>query len=103
MKIIAISDTHGRHDQIYVPGGDVLVHAGDFCRYGTLDEVAAFNDYLGTLPHRHKIIVAEHQEVATTSPALSIHNDEQKGRINSTLRFNHPVGLNLFDHLACDI
>ncbi len=58
MKIIAISDTHGRHDQIDVPGGDVLVHAGDFCAYGTLDEVTAFNDYLGTLPHKHKIIVA---------------------------------------------
>jgi Icc-related predicted phosphoesterase len=58
MKIVAVSDTHGRHEQVEVPNGDVLVHAGDFCGYGTLDEVAAFNDYLGTLPHAHKIVVA---------------------------------------------
>lgn len=58
MKIVALSDTHGRHEQINVPGGDVLVHAGDFCGYGTLEEVEAFNDYLGTLPHAHKIVVA---------------------------------------------
>jgi Icc-related predicted phosphoesterase len=30
MKIIALSDTHGFHDQITIPSGDVLVYAGDF-------------------------------------------------------------------------
>ena len=34
------------------------MHAGDFCRKGTLAEVSAFNDWLGALPHRHRLVVA---------------------------------------------
>ena len=31
MKIFAISDTHGRHEQVQIPEGtDMIIHAGDF-------------------------------------------------------------------------
>ena len=29
MKVHCISDTHTRHQEIELPGGDVLVHSGD--------------------------------------------------------------------------
>jgi Icc-related predicted phosphoesterase len=58
LKIIAISDTHGKHWSITIPPGDVLVHAGDITRRGSIDEVNNFNEYLGTLPHAYKIIIA---------------------------------------------
>ncbi len=58
MKIIAISDTHGLHGSLKIPEGDVLVHAGDLTRHGTLEDVIDFNNFLGTLPHPHKIVVA---------------------------------------------
>src|SRR6187200_3451602 len=58
MRIVAISDTHSKHEQIVVPAGDVLVHAGDITLYGKLDELHAFNHWLGRLPHRHKIVIA---------------------------------------------
>ncbi len=29
MKIIIISDTHGRHRSLKLPKGDLLIHAGD--------------------------------------------------------------------------
>ena len=58
MKIVAISDTHGLHRSLEIPDGDVLIHAGDLTRHGTLDDVREFNDFLGTLPHPHKIVIA---------------------------------------------
>lgn len=58
MKIVATSDTHSRHDQLTVPDGDVFVHAGDSMKVGALDELERFNEWLGTLPHRHKIVIA---------------------------------------------
>lgn len=64
MKIIAWSDTHFYHQQVPLPDGDVLIHAGDFCKSGSLHEVAEFNDYLGLLPHRHKIVVAGNHDWA---------------------------------------
>lgn len=38
-KIVAISDTHGRNDQIQElidnnESGDIFIHGGDFTRYG---------------------------------------------------------------------
>lgn len=58
MKIVCISDTHNQHDRLTVPDGDVLVHAGDFSMVGERGDVLEFNRWLGTLPHKHKVIVA---------------------------------------------
>jgi len=58
MKIVAISDTHGKHDELLIPSGDVLIHAGDITGYGTEQEVLLFNEFLGELPHKHKIVIA---------------------------------------------
>jgi Icc-related predicted phosphoesterase len=58
MKLIALSDTHGFHRSLEIPDGDILIHAGDLTRHGTLDDVREFNDFLGTLPHPHKIVIA---------------------------------------------
>jgi Icc-related predicted phosphoesterase len=58
MKIVAISDTHALHRSVIIPPGDILVHAGDITGHGAMDEVRDFNALLGTLPHRHKIVIA---------------------------------------------
>ncbi len=41
-----------------IPPGDVLVHAGDITGHGTIDEIKEFNEFLGSLPHSHKIVIA---------------------------------------------
>ncbi len=64
MKIIVCSDTHGLHDKIDVPPGDMYIHAGDMTGRGSLDEIIEFNHYVGTLPHRHKIIIAGNHDWA---------------------------------------
>ncbi len=58
MKLITLSDTHGLHKSLTIPDGDVLIHAGDLTRHGSLDDVQEFNDFLGTLPHPYKIVIA---------------------------------------------
>jgi Icc-related predicted phosphoesterase len=62
MKIILISDTHGLHEPMTVPEGDVLIHAGDMTRRGTLEELAAFNTFVGRLPHPIKFAIAGNRD-----------------------------------------
>ncbi|MEW2360257.1 metallophosphoesterase [Spirillospora sp. NPDC029432] len=59
MRIVAVADTHTFHDELVVPEGDVLVHAGDLCRRGKdLGELRDAADWMHDLPHRTKIVVA---------------------------------------------
>ena len=58
MKIVILSDTHGLHKSLVVPEGDVLIHCGDFCNSGELEDVIYFNTWLGQLKHKHKIVIA---------------------------------------------
>ena len=57
MRIVCVSDTHSYHDKSVVPDGDILLHAGDLTRHGYLEDVEVFDRWLGTLPHRHKIVI----------------------------------------------
>jgi Icc-related predicted phosphoesterase len=56
MNIILISDTHGFYPE--VPDGDILVHAGDLTMRGTRQEVTEASEWLQSLPHKHKIVIA---------------------------------------------
>ncbi|MFT5197136.1 MAG: Icc-related predicted phosphoesterase [Cellvibrionaceae bacterium] len=64
LKLVLISDTHGLHDRLDVPAGDILLFAGDMADHGTLEEVADFNRFLGELPHKHKIIICGNHDFA---------------------------------------
>lgn len=58
MRIVCLADTHGHHDALAVPNGDVLIHAGDATLGGTAAEVVSFAQWLRALPHRDKLFVA---------------------------------------------
>jgi Icc-related predicted phosphoesterase len=62
VTVACISDTHGKHRDVYVPDADVLIHAGDFTHFGKIDDAVDFNDWLGTLPHQHKIVINGNHE-----------------------------------------
>lgn len=51
MKIICISDTHGKMDEIKLPPGDLLIHAGDATFRGNVEEITRFNRSLGLIRH----------------------------------------------------
>jgi Icc-related predicted phosphoesterase len=70
LRIVCVADTHGFHGRTHVPPGDVLIHAGDCTRHGTLSDLEAFNAWLGTLPHPHKVVIAGNHDFAfQDSPA----------------------------------
>jgi predicted phosphohydrolase len=58
MRLVCLSDTHNMHRQVDVPDGDILIHAGDCLGAGTLEELEDLDDWFGSLPHRHKILIA---------------------------------------------
>lgn len=61
--IICISDTHELHREVSVPDGDILIHAGDFTMFSKRESaIRDFNDWLGELPHRHKLVVPGNHE-----------------------------------------
>ena len=58
MKIISISDTHNRHNDVELPDGDILIHAGDVSARGTETEIDDFLEWFSSQPHKHKIFIA---------------------------------------------
>lgn len=61
MKLVLISDTHGKHADLTLPDGNVLIHAGDFSegsgssgRRSTMD----FLEWFALQPFEHKIFIA---------------------------------------------
>ncbi len=56
-NLVFISDTHGLHDRIEVPDGDILIHCGDISSRGLLNEVTKFSNWFCKLPHKHKVII----------------------------------------------
>ena len=72
LKITAFSDTHMLHQRVEIPDGDLLIFAGDMSVCRKAQDVAGFNDFLKTLPHRHKIVIGgNHDHLLAQSPELS--------------------------------
>jgi Icc-related predicted phosphoesterase len=80
MRIVCISDTHGFHKHTEVPPGDILVHGGDCTKHGSLEDVEEFNRWLGTLPHRHKVVIAGNHDFAFQETP-----DEARARITNAI------------------
>ncbi|RQM28435.1 hypothetical protein B5M09_007626 [Aphanomyces astaci] len=62
VRVVCISDTHGKHDLMEIPPGDILIHAGDFTNIGTHNQLRRFASWLAALPHPHKVVVAGNHE-----------------------------------------
>jgi len=69
MKVVCISDTHNMLRHMTIPDGDVLLHAGDFSMQGRVAEINEFNDQIGRLPHKHKIVIAGNHDIGLETDA----------------------------------
>ena len=72
IRIVVVSDTHEDHRMIKIPDGDILLHCGDFTnRHHWLNlsdeqipqSLIDFNQWLGQLPHRYKIVIGGNHDV----------------------------------------
>lgn len=57
MKFILISDTHGYHRELELPQGDVIIHAGDFCHYGSESDAYDFLEWYEGLDYQYKLLI----------------------------------------------
>ena len=57
--MVCISDTHDCTDNLKLPDGDILVHAGDFSDVGLEDDIHRFTEFLTQQHHKHKVTVAK--------------------------------------------
>ena len=81
-RIVCLSDTHNCTHEIDVPDGDILIHAGDATIRGTIEEVASFNRWFKTLPHRHKIFVAGNHDWL-----FELDNDRARSLLDSSITY----------------
>ena len=74
MRMVCISDTHNRHRELTLPSGDVLIHAGDACLRGTLEEFIAFANWFGAQPHPYKLFVPGNHDFCVERDAALCRN-----------------------------
>ncbi|MDX8341744.1 metallophosphatase domain-containing protein [Draconibacterium sp. IB214405] len=58
MRIIVLSDTHGKHNKLIMPDGDLLIHCGDITLKGTKNETIDFLNWFVEQNYCHKILIA---------------------------------------------
>jgi len=57
-KIIAISDTHGKHRDLDIPDCDILIHCGDVCTFGNKSEILDFFSWFSQTKAKYKLFIA---------------------------------------------
>ncbi len=65
ITVVCISDTH--NFQPMVPHGDLLIHAGDLTQSGTVKEVQDAFNWIRSLSHSNKVVIAGNHDLALGS------------------------------------
>lgn len=93
--MVCLSDTHGLHDGLELPEGDILVHAGDVCNHGSLVEAVHFLGWFESVgDYQHGVLIAGNHDRAFEDDALirglmpeNIHYLNDSGVTIGGLRF----------------
>ena len=65
-----------------IPDCDILIHAGDFTRTGSIKEVDEFSKFLASLTNiKHKIVIAGNHEVSFDDH-FHLYNKDAKAHLN---------------------
>jgi predicted phosphodiesterase len=63
IRIVVISDTHGKVKHLNIPDGDVLIDCGDLTFRGIKTHLQEYTSTINSLPHKHKIIIGGNHDV----------------------------------------
>ncbi|KAJ8307240.1 hypothetical protein KUTeg_015324 [Tegillarca granosa] len=83
VRFVCISDTHTfieNKPSYFLPDGDVLLHAGDITNEGQIKKLVEFNDYLGKLSYKHKVVIAGNHDI--TLDTDMIQKDPESAMLN---------------------
>ncbi len=79
LQIDCISDTHTKHGKLKLPGGDILIHSGDFSSRGEMSETVAFLNWFSDQDYSHLVLIAgNHDFIAEKQPRWMV--EECKNR-----------------------
>ncbi len=82
IRIVAISDTHGKHDQIKLPAGDILIHAGDMTMSGTAAQVKSFGEWFSAQTQfKHRVAICGNHDFAFENPWLMAQAQKSLGDV----------------------
>lgn len=71
MKVHCISDTHNKHEEIDLPGGDLLIHSGDIMSSDNPSELLQFLMWLESQLYTTKLFIAgNHDHLLEQKPEL---------------------------------
>ncbi|PRP73183.1 hypothetical protein PROFUN_03497 [Planoprotostelium fungivorum] len=90
LRVVCISDTHTRHADLNVPDGDILIHSGesinsDIVKHSSRPEdLEDFNRWLGTLPHRYRLVTGGNHDKIIDNAGLDIDAIRQRYLSNCT-------------------
>ena len=72
MRITIISDTHGLHEHVTLPGGDLLIHCGDVSNFGEPADVERFLSWYRQQEYANKVFIAgNHDWLFQSRPGLA--------------------------------
>lgn len=70
VRLVLMGDTHELHRECDLPDGDILIHTGDFSMMSrSFAAIEDFDEWLGELPHRFKLVVPGNHEFALEDSA----------------------------------
>ncbi|KAH9997529.1 Metallo-dependent phosphatase-like protein [Russula vinacea] len=105
-RFVCVSDTHSR--TFPLPEGDVLIHAGDLCSWGSVKQLQVTMDWLVSLPHPKKIVIAGTMTLSYRSLYRLCHRltqfcDVSKARSMMKNRAARVAGLHYLEHESMEL
>jgi predicted MPP superfamily phosphohydrolase len=81
IRVVCISDMHTH--TYPVPDGDILIHAGDMTNKGTVSEIQAHIDWLDSLPHTNKFVIAgNHDTYLDPKSRITLSEEDQSPELD---------------------
>jgi len=74
MKLVFMSDSHNKHDDLQMPKGDILIHSGDATNFGRIEEIVKFNKFLESIESKYEYILfvpGNHDKLFERDPELA--------------------------------
>jgi Icc-related predicted phosphoesterase len=108
VRLVCVSDTHLRTEDLSVPDGDVLLHAGDLTGTGDEGEVREAARWLASLPHAQKVVIAGNHDwlfqrepakaraLLATVPGL-VYLEDEEARVGGLRIWGSPWQPTFFD------
>ncbi len=100
MRVVFLSDTHGRHTEMDIPEGDVIIHGGDMTDKGTTKEAIRFLHWFESLPHFYKVAIPGNHDLCF-NPNLKMGNEEFRRAVQNFTSLRD-LNMILYDQM-CEI